>query len=410
MQERAATSMGSDGVSAMRVAPSACVPTLRTEIIDPAADWTRLEAAWRDLAASSPQPSCFATPVMFKCWQRQLSGDVTSRIIAAYDGTQLVGVMPVMQAVVWRGPSCVPRHDFAPTDRDMLTGGRIRPIRLRQLSPVISIPATYAAPAPLCRPEHETAVTHVIANGMMAMRGWDVIVIPTFGGSNEDNWTRAFASAGQAVRMHRLGRTLQAIDEVRPFADIVAGAPKKFRQNVRRATAAAERAGIAFTCNEGAAAVATALPALRQVAIASWKHAGRAETGIHIPYEGRQQEFFEAVIGEAPTDVRPVLWTAHGGGQPAAALLCAVTGSTLTSLLIFRDQSFPEASLGMLLLAQMIDWAARSGLQRIELNATHEWVRHLVDERRSIDNTVVFAPSWRGRAFDYLHRLAQRRA
>jgi CelD/BcsL family acetyltransferase involved in cellulose biosynthesis len=102
-----------------------------------------------------------------------------------------------------------------------------------------------------------------------------------------------------------------------------------------------------------------------------------------------------------------VLGIAAMRGDPIAVQLNLRHASCLTALLTFRDDRCADASPGLLLLGRLIDWAADHGIQRFELNATHEWVRRLVDERRTANNVVVFAPTVSGKFFGLVSKAAQ---
>jgi hypothetical protein len=380
---------------------------MRTEVLDPNID-LQWRDYWRKLAERAEGASCFTLPSYFEVWHSLLSADTIVRILTVHDKDEVIGLMPVMRAAVWRGPACVPRHDYAPSDRSTILGGAPRPFRLRQISPVVSVPAVYSAPAPLCLPGAEQAVTSALAKMLVCMPRWDVIVIPAFAGAQQFYWLKSFETLRLEPTLHKLHRVIQRLAHVRPFGQIVAAAQsRKFRQNVRRAQAAASELAMTFTVREGRDAVTASFDLVARIAAASWKHKGRRETGVHIPYDGRQRAFIEALISDGDFSATPVLGIASTRGIPVCVLLGAVYAQTFTTLLLFRDQSCAEASPGLLLVGTMIDWAASHGLTRIDLNATHEWVRHISDERASLDNIVVFAPTLAGRTYRYIARTAQ---
>ena len=331
---------------------------------------------------------------------------MTSAVVVARAGGALRGIMPIMRGRVWRGPSCAPRHDFAPADRTLVESRRPRPFPVRQVCPVVSMPATLVAPAPLCREADAEAVTHAMAGALLALPRWDVIALPVYEGVEQASWLAAFAAQGCRPLLHPLGRFVQGIRDVRPFDEIVVRQNKKYRQNVRRARAAAESLGVEIAVHKGSTAVAAHLEAFAAVARASWKHLGREGQQVALPFEGRQQVFFEALLAEEDTGLTPVLAVAWMGGEAIAALLAVRHAATLTALLTFRDDRAAAASPGLLLLGRLVDWAAEHGIRWFDLNATHEWVRHLADERRSQNNVVVFAPTLRGRLYERIARSA----
>jgi hypothetical protein len=124
---------------------------IAAEIIEAAEGFARLEEPWRQLSLAVERPSCFAAPAYFRAWHATLADDVKPFLVTAWRGDCLLGVMPMMRARVRRGPKGAPRHDFAPSDRALLGPGPLRPFALRQISPVVSMPANFTVPAPLCR-------------------------------------------------------------------------------------------------------------------------------------------------------------------------------------------------------------------------------------------------------------------
>lgn len=107
-------------------------------------------------------------------------------------------------------------------------------------------------------------------------------------------------------------------------------------------------------------------------------------------------------------EAMPVLTVASHGGAAVAVLLSLLHGDWLTALVIFRNDAVPDASPGMLVLGRMIDWAAERGLAGFDLNATHEWTRHLIDEVRHQNIIVSFAPTLRGRVLRMISATARR--
>lgn len=383
---------------------------ISVEVMDADAGYRSVAAEWRRLSLSVERPSCFAAPSYFRAWLDTLAGDVAPLLLVARRGARLVGIMPMMRARVRRGPLCAPRHDFAPSDRAYLGAGRPRPFALRQLSPIVSMPATWVAPAPLCAERDRAAVIRAMALAISRLPDWDSLALPVDTGRNRDLWLASLELAGLHPWVHELGRTIGAIGRVEPFADKIARHGWKLRQNIRRAAAAGERAGLSLQLHEGREAVARQLPVLAEVAQASWKQNGREGDSLVVPYAGRQQTFFERLLGNMSDDAEmmPLLAVASCGGKPVSALLCLQHGDWLTALVTFRSDAVPQASPGMQVMARMVDWSHDHGLSGFDLNASHEWTRHLVDETRSQDIIVCFAPTIRGRVLQLISAATRR--
>jgi hypothetical protein len=389
------------------------------ELLDGPGALGRCEASWRALWADTERPSCFTAPAYMRAWQATLGGDVETVMLVARRAGRLVGIMPLMRARVRRGPRGVPRHDFAPGDRALLGTGPLRPFALRQVSPVVSMPACLVGPAPLCRDADRGAVIVAMAPVLAALRSWDVLAIPVDAEREQDTWLGALTGAGLSPWVLPLGRRIGGIERVETFADRLARGGYKARQNVRRAQAAGHDAGLALAVHEGREAVAPLLADLAAVASASWKEAGRpggrpGKDGLVVPYSGRQRRFVEALIGDAGRegggggDLVPVLALARLGVEPVAALLSLRHRDRLTALVTFRTGALPAASPGLLLMGLMMDWAAERGLAAFDLNATHEWTRHLVDEVRTQNLVACFSRGPKGRLMALISAATRR--
>ncbi|MFC2968287.1 GNAT family N-acetyltransferase [Acidimangrovimonas pyrenivorans] len=366
--------------------------------------------AWRCLARDCGEATCFAMPVYFRAWRDTLSGDVEPFLLTAWAGERLAGIMPMMRATVRRGPSCAPRHDFAPSDRGLLNSRRPRPFRLRQLSPVVSMPAVCVGPAPLCRPRERAAVIRAFARTLKQMAGWDGLVLPVDAETEQEEWRAALRAEGLAPWVLTLDRRIGGIDGVAPFQQIVARQNRNFRRNVRRAEGAARDLGLEIVLHQGRDAVLSALPVLAAVAARSWKETGREDADLLIPYSGRQRAFVEALIADPglEAEMTPVLALARLQGRPVAALLWLLHGDRVTALLTFRTAEAARASPGLLLVGRMIDWAAARNLSAVDLNVTQDWARHLTDRIRTQNNVVCFSNGLRGRALGIVSGLARR--
>lgn len=380
------------------------------DVVDVASGFLSVEAEWLRLSLKVERPSCFAAPSYFRAWRETLADDVAPFLLTARRAGRLIGIMPMMRARVRRGPLCAPRHDFAPSDRAFLGSGRPRPVALQQLSPIVSMPATYVAPAPLCVDADRAAVIRAMAAEISRLPDWDSFALPVDAGRDRELWVTALEAEGLRPWIHELGRTIGAIGTVAPFADKIARHGWKLRQNIRRAAAAAERAGLSLELYEGHEAVARHLPLLAGVARASWKQTGRAGDTLVVPYSGRQQAFFEHLISDTTgvPEITPLLAVASCAGRPVSVLLCLQHGDRLTALVTFRTQDVPQASPGMQVMARMVDWSHERGLSGFDLNASHEWTRHLVDETRSQDIIVCFALTLRGRMLNLISMTARR--
>lgn len=378
-------------------------------VVDGATGFSSLCEEWQSLFATVEGAAWLCDPQAFRIWERHLRQKGGTLIVAVRDAAgQLRGILPLMRDLAWRGPAAAPRYDYDPQDRHLIVKRRIRPIPVRQITTVASLPATTLWVSPLCRTEDRRAVQLAIAGAIVGLSRWDVTVLPAMEGEEETGWRDAFAAHGQIVRVQRLGRVAQDLHELAPFKTVVDRQKQKFRQNVRRAQTAAAVAGVRFEIQVGAATMISNFETIAELARASWKHEGREDTDVHLAYDGAQQAYFEAFFADPELKSTPVLGVASDADGPIAVFLMLRHGSSLTALLTFWNGRQPQASPGLLLLGTAIDWAAEEGLGQFDFNATAPWVRYVADTQRSFCHIIAFAPNLRGRALGMLSGLAQK--
>lgn len=359
-----------------------------------------LEAEWLALLGEIDQTHWWQRPAMVRAWYEILvrangAAKVAPKLIVVRDpAKKLRAILPVFQSLAWRGPACAPRYDYAPWDRSYNTSRMPRPIPIRQVTTAASVPGTLLWIGPLCRPEICQAVYEAVLGAIAGMPGWDAVVMPAYQGPQAEIWRAAGRKLGITCRTHELGRTTLTLRNLQSFDAVVARGPKKFRQNVRRASAAA---GLTYSVFEGVTDCAPHLREVARIASLSWKESGKAGQHVVIPYAGAQQAFIEQLIARPGSGCEPFIAFAHADGAAICTYVGLTHGNVLTTLLTFWDGTQAEASPGLLLLGHLIDWGHRRGLSTLDFNSTHPWIRYLADERRDILNLVFFAPTLRGK-------------
>lgn len=378
---------------------------LHTSLVDGRVAIARFGDAWRRLAETVGTATLFMWPAVFDAWQHELAQGVSAEVLLVHSGARLIGVLPLMRARVQRGPSFVPRIDYAPYDRDLVPPS-LRPFPVRQVSSMVSWRATSLRPTLLSAPEDREDVIDAIAVALAELRGVDEIVLPV-DARDASAWLQALRRAGLSPWVHDLQRKVLTLEELRPFDDILAAQGRNFRRNVARARVAAAQAGLTWTIRDGPEQVLPHLDGIARVAGESWKGKGHGSRTA-IPYAGLQQRFFERLLRDRQSGLSPLLGIGERAGEKVCIALCQRHGESLTGLLLFRNDLYPDASPGLLLLAAVIDHAASQGLRRLDLNATQDWLRHIADSSHSLVNVVAFRPTLRGRIWDLIARARRR--
>ena len=364
------------------------------------ADIAALIPEWRALAKAEHPSNLFAQPAIWHSWERTLSRGARHCVVVARDHEgRLVGVLAAMIRRVWRGPALGVRYDYDPADSRWLARHSRRMVPFRQFSPILSLPATMLGPMLLTRDGQRKAAIGAICAAIAAAPGWDGLVLP-IEESEAPLWHHALAQARLRPALQRTDRPALYLSHVVPFARIIARQPQKFRANMRRAAAAADRAALEVTlCRD----VEETLACLARLAGESWKARGRPGQHVNVPYHGPQQDFFEDLL-RAPQGVPPVSAIAKTGDGPVAMVLGLVHGETLTTLLTFWNGAEKAASPGILVMGALMDWAAQNGIETVDFNSNNPWLRHFADHRVTQQNMLGFAPTLAGGA---LARLRQ---
>jgi CelD/BcsL family acetyltransferase involved in cellulose biosynthesis len=376
-------------------------PAIRARILEEPAAISALVPDWTLLAEESRPAALFRHPAVWQTWAETVGRGRRNPVLALHEGDHLVGVLPLMMRHTWRGPTLGIRYDYDPADRRWLTRRSLRFVPVRQLSPVLSLPATMLGPMLLAAPGIRAAVIRASANAFAQLSKWDMLVLPIDAGDRRV-WEEALATAGFTPVLQTLNRPACRLTEVAPMTSIVARQGKKFRQNVRRLEAAAEREGVTVSLSHDANA---SIPMLRQLAAQSWKARGRAGEHAIVPYDGAQSAFFEALIQRK--DSPPLVTTiARRDQRPIAILIAAVHARTLTTLLTFWNGEAKDASPGYMVLAAAINWAAEKEIHTVDFNSNSPRLRHLSDSTSLHHNLLAFAPSARGKALNAIRRGA----
>lgn len=365
--------------------------------VDPQEGLGTLREHWRNLAETAGVLSWVYQPDSFLCWLRELRPDARAEVLTVRDmnGT-LRGLMPVMVNLAMRGPAMAPRFDYDPNDRSHVVQRSPVLFPVRQLSLIASIPATMLWVGPLCADADMAGVADCLAEAMVSVRGWSVAVLPGAEGRDAAPMAAALEARGCTTMRQNLGREAVDIRSLVPVDEIIARGPQKFRQNIRRARRAADISGLNIRVLDEDEARAR-LDAFAELARVSWKVEGRANAPIHLPYDGPQRRFTEALAGVGYPDLRPAIVMAEDADGPVAGLLLWRFGSSVCSFLTFWNGRHEAASPGFLVMLEAIDWAHRTGARVFNFNSTSTYLRYLADHRTTICNTIAFAPSLEGR-------------
>ncbi|MFX0540912.1 GNAT family N-acetyltransferase [Roseovarius sp. S4756] len=359
---------------------------------------SRWGTAWQELADNVGSATLFSRPAAVSAWDRHYRARMTGSVLIALDGSRLAGVLPLMRGRVWRGPAFAPRIDYASEEASLMPSA-FRPFPVRQVSPVVCWRASMVKPVLLCQPGDLDGVCHAMALVLANMTGIDQIILTAYEDDEASAWISGLREAGLSPFRHALDRSVYTLETLRDLDSIIDEQSANFRKNMRRSSARARKVGLTFSHFLGREEVIPQLDTLADIADRSWKNTGSRETVVALKHDASQQAYLRDMISFDDPGLEPFLTLAHTGNTAIAAALWFRHGQTQSGLYIFRDETDRRLSTGLLTLAQGYGPALEAGLERIDLNATQDWVRYLADTNRMMSNVVAFRPTIAGRMY-----------
>ena len=356
---------------------------------------------WEAFADTIEPENFFIRPAVLDAWQSYLTTQPNYGVIVVRRDSVIIGVMPIMRRFGWRRPTLGIRYDYDPLDRIWLTKSSPGFIPVRQVGPVLSLPATMGGPIISMAPENDDAVIGQIAHVIAKLQGWDLSVLPI-----EEHllpaWQKHLTAAGLQSKVHSLNRESLSLAKLAPIDEVVSRQSQKRRQNFRRARAAGERIGLLTrVCRD--AEESTKMVA--RLAAKSWKATGRGGEHTSIPYEGPQQKFIESLIlGTDSSNM--VTCVMESEDEPVAIVLGVGLGGRLITLLTYWDGRYPDASPGTMAMAGIINWANDQDLNFVDFNSGATWLRIFADEKLAQHNLIVFGRGRWGAALYQIQRFA----
>ncbi len=378
---------------------------MRTSFLEGGAELAALREEWERLPTREPDNPLFTSPAWFSAW-RDCFGDTTRNGVLAFRSeSELIGVMPFMLGRLWRGPALGIRFDYRPGDEAFLRDRpRYRFLRVRQASPAMGIECGNVRGGLRSQPGREGACLRALFAFLCAFGGWTLAVFPV-AESRLDEWREALAPTPLRGQLRSLRRRIHGRAGIPDWKDFLASRTRHFRKRVIHAVNHAARAGLEMRDHVGVAQAEAGLEALFQLAGSSWKATGREGESLVVPMTPATRRFYATLCSGGETGIEPVVSVLYEGDVPRAAMLNLVCQRTLVPCLTYFDPAVAAIYPGRLLMKAMFEWAHRAGLERIDFNATHDWVEPFADRTELYRDLVVFNDTRTGRG---LHRLVRR--
>jgi CelD/BcsL family acetyltransferase involved in cellulose biosynthesis len=335
---------------------------LRAEVITDERSAQDLAAGWDALAVACRRPYC-APGWMLAWWHHLGSIHDELRIVAVFDGNDLVGVGPFFVDVTARGA-----------------------IRWRLLA---SETSTRVEPLALPRIEHLVAPVMVEA----VARGTPAPDLVTFEGTvGTSLWPRWFRAHWPEMRrplcqVERATTAPTLTFAALTFEEWFASRSRNFRE-MRRKRRRLEDAGAVFKVARTPEEVRAAVPAFARLHETRWSARG----GSAVLDEG-----VEAMVGDAGAamarDSRLRLWTIEVEGRTIATEIFVAAGGEVSHWLGGFDEDWARFGPSLLLILAAIEQAWELGDRRFDLGAgSQDYKGRFANGADTVEWSVVVPP------------------
>jgi len=345
---------------------------LRVEVHEDPASFARLENGWRKLAC----PSCPCDPFMqidwIKSWWHAFGGNERLRLVTAWQGDRLVGVLPLML-------------------------GRVRRygIPVRRLGALVNV---HSPRLDLICAQDVEGVVDTIWHHVIGTAGqWDILELPRMLSDSPtlERLVELSRSAGLRARCWQAERS-PYIETTDGWSNYLAGRSKNFRKALRRKKQRLSRMGqLSLEVVSHPVDVPAALREGLEIEADGWK--GR--TGTAILSNDRDRTFYEALALNAAAVGALRLHFLKLDDTRIAFDFSLRYANRVYSLKSGYRNSHHEHSPGLVLLGLMLEHYMHSTVEEIDLlGKDDEFKKRWSRSTRSHQWLFCFAPTLRGRA------------
>jgi CelD/BcsL family acetyltransferase involved in cellulose biosynthesis len=388
--------------------------TVLVERVDDLERSPRLRAEWDALQSRASGASLFTSPGWLECWLAAFGSAKAPCVLAIRDGGELVAVAPLIWSRVPRRP-WLSMHHMQPEDLAFVKGTRRLGcvIPIRQLGVAGNLQSGNMRGELVALPAYEEAARRALFEHLGGQDTWDVMCLP---GVRSNETSRVRDAALRASLRVGVIAGLSGLYEltVRPWPDFMAVRSRHFRKRLRESEVKLRSLG------EVREETATEWPRLTVVldetfalARQSWKEQGERDASVHLPMTAQGERFYRDLAHAHARSGRAVLVGIRLDGALVAALLAVRHRDVLYLLQTFYAPSVAAGSPGRFLMRQLIEFAAASGIRRIDTNGNSGLARMFGDESQTYDQVFVFRrrgySGWLYRVASVLERLRARR-
>lgn len=341
----------------------------QAELIDPRGNLDRLIPAWRQLAEATGEPNPFFEEWMLRPALAHLPGGHSAKLLAIYQGSQIIGLMPLRIRRHYRG----------------------LPVKSAEVwTHIHGFLST-----PLLRAGHETAA---IEGALAALREQGVFVVRFRHAAADGPFAAALdkliadkALAASVTRSFERALLATHLDGDAYLEAAVSG--KKRKEYRRQARRLGEEGELAFEDADTSdiAAVEGVVLEFMGLEAEGWK----GTLGSAIACRPAERRFFHDICRAAARNgkLHPLTMRLEGG--PVAAIVNFGDARGLFSFKIAFDETLARFSPGVLLELELTRRACEQGFAFVDscANPDHPMIDHLWRERRAMrDINVATAP------------------
>lgn len=343
------------------VKPMATTQNVKTKLIEDVADAEALYLTWDEFAKAAGLPFC-APAWMLAWWRNARPERARLRLIAVYDGDELIGLAPLFSL---KKRSGVNEAHF--------------------LGWQASVRAE-----PMAVTGREAEVATAIVEGLQTLKP-RIDVLMFEGVPTRSRWPTLLCEAwpGKDPFKHRAYPTLAPTLDLtgRDYEAWFASRPAHFRQEARRRRRHLEQQGAEFILAETAEDVVDALDAFFRLHHSRWQTRG----GSRVLTEEVQAMLLDAALALVP-ETRFRIWTIRVKGEVISAHIFVAAGGEVAYWLGGFDDAWAKLGPAIQSVLKALEDAWARGDKRMDFGAGAQDYKYSFAESQDVLESVMIAP------------------
>lgn len=337
------------------------------------------------------QAQLFVGPDWYAAWRHSFGAQKRARALQVTEHGKTLGVVPLVQNLVWRRP-WLSMHHMQPEDVPFLNTAHQRGnwLPLRQISMPVGLQCGSARGHWSALPGRELEVVTAVGRYLAATRDWDVLLLPGLPTAQVSIFRAGLEAGGLRVAISGSRMTLFGLTP-QPWESYFRGRSRHFRKRFQAAERGLAKLGtVRLVTVTEPSELPGALDRMFTLAARSRKQTPREGQAWYLPLTPAMVAFYSDLCRRYAASGGCVFNEIYVDERLAGTLFCVIDNGTAFALQTYFDDEFASGSPGRLLLREIIDWAAGQGLAWIDLNGNSPIVRMFATEPLELEQAWAF--------------------